>query len=107
MIIETEEWIDVNQKSVIIPATDFLEELRTAIHDTDCDPGIIRKILNGRSISSEVEDSNQIRQIIWPALLGVAKREMKDIVEATDPVMEKVFKEFGLPESSVSGKYKL
>ena len=89
----------MNQKS-----TNFLEELRSAIHDTDCDPGIIRKILSGRSITSDVEDGNVIRQTVWPALLGVAKREMKDSVEDTDPVLEKVFKEFDLPESSVSGK---
>jgi len=99
---ETEEWIDINQKPDMLPPTDFLDELRTAIDDTDCDPGIIRKILNGRSLTSDIPDANQIRQIIWPALLGVAKREMKDITDAGDEEMTKVFKQAELPESSVA-----
>ena len=102
--LETEEWIDINQKPDMLPPTDFLDELRTAIDDTDCDPGIIRKILNGRSLTSDIPDANQIRQIIWPALLGVAKREMKDISDAGDEEMTKVFKQAELPDSSVAGK---
>jgi hypothetical protein len=92
----------VNQKTDLLP-TNYIEELRIAIHDTDCDPGIIRKILGGRSIAKDVEDGNKIRQIVWPALLGVAKREMKDMGEPTDSEVEKLFKDLGIDEKSIPG----
>ena len=83
----------------------FIDELRSAIDDTDCDPGIIRKILGGRSITRDIEDATQIRQIVWPALLGVAKREMKEIKgdADNDKTLQEHFEEIGICPESIPG----
>merc|ERR1711868_33451 len=101
---ETEEWIDVKHKSAeLLTGGTFIDELRSAIDDTDCDPGIIRKILGGRSITRDIEDATQIRQIVWPALLGVAKREMKEIKEDSeyDQSLKNHFENVGISIKSI------
>ena len=51
-----------NQSPIHVPddgreSVDFIGELRSVISDpAECDPGIIRKIMAGRSIASAVED---------------------------------------------------
>ena len=105
-LLETEEWIDVKHKSAeLLTGGTFIDELRSAIDDTDCGPGIIRKILGGRSITRDIEDATQIRQIVWPALLGVAKREMKEIKEDSeyDQSLKNHFENIGISIKSIPG----
>ena len=55
---------------------------RSIIEEADCDPGIIRKVMGGRSLPPNLDDAKSIRSIIWPALLGVRKRDVGEIETA-------------------------
>ena len=82
--------------------SDFISELRSIIEEADCDPGIVRKVLSGRSLPSNLEDAKFIRGVIWPALLGVRKRDVGDIEQTKCDLMEATFKELNIPVESIS-----
>ena len=97
---ENDDWIDV-KKTEIPVEENFMAELRATINETDCDPGMIRKILAGRPLTPDEEDTAELRQKIWPALLGVAKREAKEFSCEPSEEIKKFFEENGLPVGSI------
>ena len=69
--------------------------------EIDCDGGIIRKIMSGRSIPSSVENRHKIREVVWPALLGVGKRDVGTIEIASNDIISAKFKELDIDQESV------
>ena len=71
------------QSFISFSKTNFFETYkRSIIEEADCDPGIIRKVMGGRSLPPNLDDGKSIRSIIWPALLGVRKRDVGEIETA-------------------------
>ena len=78
-----------------------LSELRSIIEEADCDPGIIRRVMAGRSLPAQLDDAKTIRSIIWPALLGVRKRDVGEIEDAKSDLLEKAFSEHSISPESI------
>ena len=107
---EVDGWVDVMERMPPASTTvvekeqnddDFVPELRSIIEEADCDPGIIRKVMAGRSLPPTLADAALIRSIVWPALLGVSKRDVGEIEASSSELLEKVFKQASIEPEAI------
>ena len=57
--------------------------------------------MSGRSIPSSIENRHKIREVIWPSLLGVGKRDVGTIEKTNNELIEKKFKELEIDQEAV------